>query len=173
MISIHELLEDKTYKEFFLNQPRMPRVYRDQGMKPWRLYVQLDQDGKWLKKDAPTYFEAFKLFKKYRPDAHDATIMSRSIAFPPPHRHVRIKGKFQVNSRGQKSQVTKLIVWRPRLDGSEIPHRWCCYCRRPTIFRWFSKHHAFGKDMPFDPSALRCTICGVREDGMPRLVGMR
>ena len=177
MLTIHELLQDKQYREFFLNAPPMPTVYRVQQMSPWRVYIQREADGAWAKKDLPTYREAFQLFKRYKPDIHDAAICSRAVAFPPPHRLVRIKGQYrEVVRRGKKEtvQVTKLVVWKPRLPVDETAHHWCTYCRRPTVFRYFSKHHAFEKDMGITQDELRCTICGIRLDGLPRLIrGMR
>lgn len=169
MLTIHELLEDKRYKEYFLKAPGMPPVYRQQQMLPWRVYIQREADGAWAKKDLPTYVEAFRLFKKYRPNIHDAAITSRSVAFAPPHRFVRIKGKYVVH-KGKKTQVTKLVVWRPQLPPEESAHNWCTYCRRPTVFRYFSKHHAFGNSMPISQEELRCTICGIRLSGIPKLV---
>lgn len=177
MLTIHELLEDKTYKEFFLKPPAMPVVYRQQQMKPWRLYVQREADGGWAKKDFATYVETFKAFKKYRPDVHDASITSRAVAFAPPHRFVRIKGQYREVVKGGKKtkiQVVKLVVWKPKLPPEESAHEWCTYCRRPTIFRYFSRHHAFGKEMSITQEELRCSICGIRRDGIPRLIrGMR
>lgn len=169
MLTIHELLEDRQYKEFFLKQPQMPALYRQQQMTPWRVYIQRELDGPWAKKDLPSYTEAFKLFKRYKPDIHDAAICSRAIAFAPPHRLVRIKGKY-VEHRGKKVQVTKLVVWKPKLPSEESPHNWCTYCRRPTVFRYFSRHHAFGREMTIAQEELRCTICGIRLEGMPRLI---
>lgn len=173
MLTIHELLEDKQYKEFFLKQPQMPPIYRQQQKSPWRVYIQRELDGPWAKKDLPSYTEAFKLFKRYKPDIHDAAICSRAVAFAPPYRFVRIKGQYrEVVRKGKKEkvQVTKLVVWKPQLPQEESPHRWCTYCRRPTVFRYFSRHHAFGKEMSISQADLRCTICGIREDGMPRLI---
>jgi hypothetical protein len=175
MMSIHELLEDKQYKEFFLKQPEMPSVIRQNPhLRPWRVYIQREADGPWAKKDLRTYTEAFQLFKHYRPDIHDAAICSRSIGFAPPHRLVRIKGQYrEIVHKGKKTtvQVTKLVVWKPKLPPEEGSHTWCTYCRRPTIFRYFSKHHAFtGSELQISQEYLRCTICGIREDGMPRLI---
>jgi hypothetical protein len=170
MITIHELLEDKTYRQFFISKPAMPKVYAQQGKKPWRLYVQMEADGRWSKKDLATYGDAFRLFKKFRADCHDAAIVSRPVAFAPPNKLVRVRGQYLIGGDGVKRQVIKPVVWRPRLDGNETTHDWCCYCRRPTIFRWFSKHHAFPKDEQFDITERRCSICGVRAAGMPRMV---
>lgn len=170
MITIHELLEDKAYKEFFLRRPAMPRVYGEQGKLPWRVYVQREADGRWAKKDLPTYREAFEFFKKWRDNMHDGAIASRPVAFAPPNKLVRVKGKYQVGSDGVNRQVTIPVIWKPKLPAEETFHEWCPYCRRPTIFKWFSSHHAFPKGEAFDTAARRCTICGIREEGLPRLI---
>jgi hypothetical protein len=170
LLTIHELLEDKAYKEFFLKAPPMPVVYRQLNMKPWRVYIQREADGPWAKKDLETYREAFALFKRYRPDIHDAAITSRSVAFAPPHKLVRIKGAYVIDRKGKKVQKVKLVVWTPRLPPEETGHHWCTYCRRPTVFKYFSRHHAFGKDMAITQDDLRCTICGIRLEGLPRLI---
>lgn len=173
MITIHELLDDPKFKEFFLKPPPMPRVYREQALKPWRLYVQRETGGRWSKKDCSTYTEAFRLFKVWRPQAHDAAIVSKAVAFAPPSRRVRIKNKFVVGSDGVKRQATKAVPWRMSLPDGEGIHDWCVYCRRPTIFRYFSSHHAFPKNEQFDIASRRCTICGCRLDGMPRVGSKR
>jgi hypothetical protein len=175
VLTIHELLEDPRYKEFFLKVPPMPRVYRQQQMLPWRVYIQRETDGPWAKKDFPTYRQAFALFKRYLPEVHDAAIVSRAVAFAPPHRFVRIKGKYLIDKRGNKVQVTKLVVWKPKLPAEEQDHHWCPYCRRPTVFRFYRIHHAFGKGIDFGlDNVQRCTICGIRLEGLPRLIrGMR
>jgi hypothetical protein len=175
VLTIHELLEDKAYKEFFLKAPVMPTIYRQQQLLPWRVYIQRQIDGPWAKKDLPTYGQAFALFKRYRPDIHDAAIVSRAVAFPPPHRLVRIKGVYVVNRRGIKTQKIKLVVWKPSLPAEEQAHHWCSYCRRPTVFAYFRIHHAFGKEVDFGADTVRrCTICGIRLEGLPRLIrGMR
>lgn len=175
MLTINELLEDKQYKEFFLRQPEMPQVVKlHEHLRPWRVYIQREADGPWAKKDLRTYTEAFQLFKRLRPTIHDAAINSRSIGFAPPHRLVRIRGQYrEVVRKGTKTkvQVTKLVVWKPSLPPEETGHTWCTYCRRPTVFKYFSKHHAFtGSELQISADTLRCTICGIRIDGMPRLI---
>jgi hypothetical protein len=173
LLTIHELLKDKQYKEFFLKQPQMPTIFqRNPQLTPWRVYIQRETDGPWAKKDLHTYTEAFELFRRFKPNIHDASITCRSVAFAPPYRFVRVRGQYrEVVRKGKKTtvQVTKLVVWKPKLPPEEGAHKWCTYCRRPTIFRYFSKHHALG-DMSISQEHLRCSICGIREDGMPRLI---
>lgn len=72
-----------------------------------------------------------------------------------------------VQTASGPQQKTAIVAWKPRLDGMEEEHIWCTYCRRPTVFRWFTAHHTL-RNSPVagttDPTDRRCTICGVRED---------
>lgn len=164
MLTLHDLLEDKTYKKFFQTVPKMPDV-SNRLSPPWRVYIQRDTDGPWARKEFWSYAEAYRWLKPRLSDLHDATIQSKGIAFKPPNKIVKV-------SRGGKPvlivtpngpvQKTQLIVWKPRLEPEDGIHTWCCYCRRPTIFRWFTKHHNFRKDV-FDPTLKRCPICGASE----------
>lgn len=167
MITLLELLDDKRYREFFLKLPVLPDLPRTAP--PWRLYVQRDSSGPWARKDFETYRDAFRMLKtKYLKTAHDATIQSKGTAFDPPHRVVKVtRGGVVLMAKGANPvPVTKVVLWKPLLPGDEAPHRWCPYCRRPTIFAWFSTHHAFPKHaaVQLNPGLLRCTICGVSEN---------
>lgn len=170
MLRIHELLEDSVYRKFFLTVPSMPKVQR--LAPPWRLYVQRLDTRRWGKKDFWSYPEAVRSFAAFRKAGliYDASVTCRPIAFLPPSKVVKIKGKFIKTSRGQQVQATKEIFWRwaPLLDPGDMEHHWCPYCRRPTIFTWFSTHHAItGTHRSLmDPTARRCTICGIRLEGI-------
>jgi hypothetical protein len=167
MMTLRELLEDKVFKEFFTTIPEV-QGYMHPGRLPWRVYVQKERGGPWRKKDFRTYREAFLFLKPRLRDVYDATIQSRGTAFPPPAKVVKVvkrlpSGK-KVPVRDEKGkQQYRRIVWRPILPEMEEPHRWCPYCRRPTVFGWFSKHHAFPRGFEFDLSLQRCTICGASE----------
>lgn len=167
MLNIHELLEDEQYKKYFLTRPPMPQAPRIAP--PWRLYVQLEPGGRWAKRDAFDYKEAVVAFARLRKRGlHDASITCRPIAWDPPSRIVRVKGKFAKNSKGELVQVTREVFWKPKVPADEEQHLWCPYCRRPTIFRPFATHHAFAGEykMMMDPGASRCTICGIRREGL-------
>lgn len=174
MLTIHDLLEDSRYKEFFCKVPNLPDHLTSPGRKPWRLYVLLKGESDWRTKDCATYAEAFKRLKKLLPRAADATINCPGFSFDPPVRIVRIKGKYKINSRGEKQQVTKMVTWKPRIPPDEYEeHEWCPYCRRPTVFKRYFKHHALKPrkvgGLPIDPAVLRCAICGASE----RIVTLR
>jgi hypothetical protein len=167
MLSIHELLEDAKYKKFFLTRPPLPKVTRLSP--PWRLYGQLEPHGVWRKKDYWDYADAVKAFARLRKAGlHDASITCRPIAWEPPTRLVRVRGKFHTGSDGVQRPVTKQVYWRPSVPADEEPHIWCPYCRRPTVFRAFANHHAFTGDYKkmMDPGAQRCIICGIRLEGL-------
>ena len=164
MITIRELLDDKQYREFFLKKPEIPNIKRTAP--PWRIYVQSDIDGAWARAETDTYIQAFKFLKKKLLEGiHDGAIQSKGVAFKPPERWVRVtrggKPVWMLNSAGLRVQKTKLVVWKPKLPEGEPHHSWCMYCRRPTIFRYFGRHHAFRKTEWADLSRdRRCTICG-------------
>lgn len=158
MITIHELLDDPVYKKYFCTVPKLPDVPRIAP--PWRLYAKVEGKG-WAKRDFPSYQGAFRAFGKLRPGLLDAAIVCLPMLLDPPTKVVKIKGKY-VNG----VQVTKEILWQPKLEGHEQDHHWCGRCRRPTTFGYFTKHHAFRGENArlMDPSVRRCVICGIRLD---------
>lgn len=178
MITLPELLEDEKYKSFFVKVPKTVKPLP--GQKPWRVFIQQRTDGPWAKKEYERYADAFATIRKYLKDGrlHDGAIQSRGIAFGPPERIAKVvkggrpvyherNGKRVLDAAGRPIQVTRVVLWRPKLDASEETHVWCTYCRRPTVFRWFHSHHAVklsGLHGMVDPSDRRCTICGARED---------
>lgn len=183
MITIHDLLKDPKYKEFFCQIPELPEhMTWNPESKPWRLYVKLKGEGHWRAKDYHTYKEAFLKLKRILPRVNDAAITSKAKPFDPPHRVVRVKGKFQMNKQnqfvldkqGNKKPITKLVFWKPQMSPDEFEeHHWCPYCRRPTVFKYFLTHHALTPrklgGMGIDPSLKRCLICGSSE----RIVNLR
>lgn len=167
MITLPELLEDKVYRKFFTTPVRLPPQH-PLAAPQWRVHVQRESDGRWGHKDFRKYSQAFKFLKPYLKTCHDATIQSRGIAYDPPTRWVRVTrgGKpilIPDPHSGEMVPKIKKIDWIPKLPEGEDQHVWCPYCRRPTVFTWFSKHHAFGSSGTFDPSLRRCTICGSSE----------
>jgi hypothetical protein len=178
LITLAELLDDPKYKQYFTTVPKT--LEPSEGEKPWRVYVQQKSNGPWGKKEYVRYVDAFKTIRKYIKSGrlHDGTIQSRGIAYGPPERIVKItqggrpvyherNGQRILGADGLPIQVTKSVLWRPRIEPSEESHTWCTYCRRPVVFRWFLNHHAIkaaGLHNMVDTSSRRCTICGVREE---------
>lgn len=163
MITIVDLLDDPTYKEFFCQVPKLLRPAQDDY--PWRVYVQLKKDKKWRRKDFYSYSAAFKFLKKLLAAdlVYDAAIHCRRQFFSPPKKIVRVKGKYLVGSDGVKRQVTRVVTWAPKLEGTDSnDYRWCGYCRRTTTFKYYASHPALRSlGMPIDQSVKRCHICGV------------
>lgn len=166
MIPMSELIKDPTYRKFLETQPKTPKISRNQTMQkspPWVVYVQREADGPWAKKECWKYSEAFKVFRHWlKKGAHDATINNKRYPTPPPSRLVKIKGKFVTGSDGKRRQATTYVTWRlPAAMSLDQPtHHWCLYCRRPTVFKYFSKHKRMGN---VDSSVRRCCICGSSE----------
>lgn len=179
MITLVELLEDAKYRQFFSTVPRT--LVPVPGQLPWRLYIQREAGGPWLRKDFEKYADAFR---RIAPDlkrggVHDGAIQSRNIAFAPPERIAKItKGGKPVlvkSSNGSVSQKTQVVIWKPKLPADEESHTWCTYCRRPTVFRWFKSHHALrgygAQGLVINPADTRCTICAAREEFIRRTAG--
>lgn len=162
MLTLRELLEDKVYREYFTSRPILPaNIHPD--LKLWRVYVQRETEGPWAKKEFHDYVQAFKFLKPYLKTCHDATIQSKGIAFAPPFKVVRVVRKGKPVLDDKQKPVVRRVVWRPLMPTDEQPHRWCPYCRRPTVFAWFAKHHAFPKGYTIATPYQRCVICGASE----------
>lgn len=131
---------------------------------PWRVYVQKKEDGPWARKDFHTYKSAFDFFKLKRHVWRDVSITSKRQRFEPPGRVVRIVRGGQpvwVNTPTGKRRATRLVPIKPPPE-----HLWCMYCRRFTVFAWFTSHHAHRGEhaLLMDPTARRCAVCGTREE---------
>jgi hypothetical protein len=163
MITLSELLQDKKFKEYFLDAPRsMPGA----GPLPWRVWAQREVDGSWGKKDFPTYVEAFKFLKPKIGQWHNAALASRAVAYGPPvvYAKLRRRGAPVIDEKtGKQKSIKKL--WLPKLPTEEVFHDWCPYCRRPTVFGYFARHHSFASHMQNDimKRERRCSICGAGE----------
>jgi len=132
------LKDDSFYRQWFVKPPKPLKVFHT-GAMPWRLIVQKEKGGKWYRKDFPTYTEAFYAVKVRLPEYWDMAIHCKPQAFNAPV--VKINGK---------------RIWAPMPEG----HRWCVYCRRPTVFVYVHRHHM----MKYKVSAeeARCLMCGAR-----------
>lgn len=160
-LTIEDLLEDSHYKEFFCKVPKLPPSPSVQP--PWRLFVQLKGEKRWRVRNFDTYQEAFKFFSKLRKKGkiHDAAINCRRMSFAPPIVMERIPGKYIMGSDNKRRPAYRRAEWKPAVpDDLEVPE-WCPWCRRPTVFKYYTKHHALNRlGLPIDPSTPRCGICG-------------
>jgi len=169
MITLKELLRDPVYRKYFLTKPRLYGQYNDfPDFKPWALAIQKQPHGQWAYKDYHDFMEAFNKLKKYVPVLNDAAIISKATGCPPPRVNVAVEGKFFVRGK-KKIQVTQREDWRVSLPmGEDARHRWCPFCRRPTVFTTFIYHPRFpsskSNGMLLDPDMPRCTICGASEN---------
>lgn len=136
--TMRELLKDPLFRKWMGKVPTLKVNFSH--AKPWRIYV-LDE-GKWRKTEAMTYAAAYKWVAKHLKTFEDIALTSKAQPFRPPV--VRDK-------QGNKD------YWR-RFPADHI---WCNYCRRPTVFFTFQKHHALPANM-CTPYERRCTVCGVR-----------
>lgn len=136
------LKEDTFYRRWFMKPPTLTVLQRADAT-PWRLFVQHEEGGRWSKVDLRTYHRAYAEARVRLPEVWDMTIHSRPQAFRPP-----------ILKQGKKR------IYLPIPDG----HKWCVYCRRPTVFAYFDRHPNIR--MTINPEELRCLICGARSAGM-------
>jgi hypothetical protein len=165
LIPMSELLEDPVYRKFLLTPPDMPEHARNKefNLSPlWVVYVQRVPGGKWGKKEFWSYKKAFKFFKKclkqYK--VHDLAINNKRVGCVPPSRFVRIRGKYVTGSDGKRRQATTRVYWKVKVHPEDEEHHWCKYCRRPTVFKYYTSHKRLGV---VDPGVRRCCICGASE----------
>lgn len=166
MITLPELLEDKNYRRFFEKPPVIPNVQRTAP--PYRLWVR--RDGKWFKRDISSYRSGRDWILDRLDVIDDGALAIKGTMSPPPTRLVKVKRGgvllTKVGSDGVERPVVREAPWVVHLPADEVKHLWCPYCRRPTVFTWFSKHHNQPKVL--QPEFERCTICGIRAEHLPR-----
>jgi hypothetical protein len=159
-----ELVQDRHYRRYLDTKPELPEAANTKGWNsspPWVVYVQREANGKWGKREFWKYRKALKfLYRALELGVHDAALNCKRIGFEPPIRFARIRGKYVEGSDGKMRPATKRIWWRPVLMEGDQEHLWCMYCRRPVIFKYFSKHKRLGE---VDQTVRRCTICGASE----------
>lgn len=181
MIPMGELLEDKIFRKFFTTTPAMypHQAKRDDG---WRLWVKTTPDSPWRRKDVKHYDAGvrFILSRVEAGSVHDAVLQCRGVSYKPPVRRILVKDprtKQPVLVTNPKTgEVSRKIlerVWEPSsaLIQEYGPHQWCFYCRRPTVFAYYAKHHAFtGTPLEpyYDGSIRRCAVCGISHDAYRR-----
>lgn len=154
---MRELLRDEIFRKWMVKVPEFPNPRTVK----WRLFVQREPDGPWAKKDVESYAEGYRILAKNFKKWHDCALVCLGRESRPP---VVRKPMMVRDSNNPKKKVKgyKRVYHEPLI---RVPgHLWCGYCRRPTVFRNFSKHHAFtGTLRTGVPWDARCTICGMRE----------
>lgn len=142
-ITLRELLRDPIYKKWFQTVPKLPAEVAHTP--PWRIYIQREQFGSWARLELQGYVKAYRWTAKHLKEYHDIVIVAKRCEFKPPV---------------VKTKEGKRVYW-PVPAG----HRWCTYCRRPTVFAYFSKHHLFSGKPGYNGGiawAKRCMVCGIR-----------
>jgi hypothetical protein len=139
-VTLQQLIEDPIYRQWL----RTPPVGGFPKFVKFRVYAQREQGGLWAKRDFDDFKSAYNFLAKNFRKWHDAALVTRNYACRPPV--VRINGKRRYHT--------------PMLEMEG--HEWCPYCRRPTVFGHFSRHHAFGHYKPL-PFKRRCGVCGIAE----------
>ena len=133
------LKEDEFYRRWF---QKVPTITVKHHTPPWRLFIQKEKGGPWMRLDLPEYVKAYAAVRSKLSVYWDMTVHSKPQAFRPPV--VKISGK---------------RYYLPMPEG----HDWCVYCRRPTVFDYFVYHHTM---VACNQNEERCSICGGRKEGM-------
>lgn len=149
-LSFDELLSDPLFKSWIKKPPKLP-LSRLRDYHPWRVYVKFENKG-WAKKDFLTYVQAYNFLVRIRHlkgsrVLEDACIHSKSWEFKPP--------------------TVKLKDGRRTYMAMPPGHDWCGYCRRPTVFNYYSTHHQWPEWMKNLPWKC-CSICGLTEMSIKR-----
>lgn len=164
-VRMADLLKDPVYRKWFGKVPYLPPACR--GGKPWYVYIQREEDGKWARGSFETYAAAYKYVADKGRKSHNFAIVSKTKTYlPPVYRPTVI-----VKGREEKGAFKRYWTNYP------ANHNWCPYCRRPTIFREFVRHHAItpihsalGLSI-LDPM-VRCSICGIRAEGVKQWLNL-
>lgn len=149
-MTLRQLLAIPRYRAYFKQDPHLRPVQKKPGS--WYLYVQVEEEGAWKRKTIDSYKEGFDFIRQKLKSIHDGSITSRCRAYLPPVYRPQIEGKTGLHS----------IYWAQY----PLNHKWCPYCRRPTLFKDFKRHHADGeirRVFGLELNGRRCSICGNRE----------
>jgi hypothetical protein len=153
-IRFKDLLEDQVFRAWFNRRPSDPPKSLFNPPKPaWYVMFQREQDGRWTRASFTSYAKAHKYVRTIYKDVWDLALGCYRRDYGPPLIQVTYTAK--VNGKKVKKQRSEL--WRRSPEG----HRWCGFCRRPTVFRYFTKHHALPLKVLVGYE-LRCSICGAR-----------
>lgn len=161
LMTFQEQIEEyPALREMFTKRPILGGV---SVSPPWRVWARRTDGSPWGRKDFETYPEAFAFWKAKRKLWLDVSITCKRQGFDPPGRVVKIVRRGEpvmIKLPGGKlRQQTKLVPIKPPPG-----HLWCGWCRRFTVFKYFTRHHAFSKStLIVDSSIRRCCICGISE----------
>jgi hypothetical protein len=134
-LTLRDLIKDPIYRKWYAMKP----IEFSVGTLPWRVWVLTPRGWTKPKQDFRTYAEAYNWIVRRMDQYEDLVLYSKGHEFKPPIIKYR----------------DKKYYWP-----TPIGFRWCGYCRRPTEFKMFSRHHALTHIQ--DTHAPRCSICGAR-----------
>lgn len=135
--TFQSLVDDPVYRRYVKTVPHLPNNLT--GGNPWAVWAITQPidgypDGRWRGAMFATYAQAWAAtLSAMRNTARyrDVSLVSRRAMFHPPIG----------------------FVW-------DFPYEWCPRCRRPTLYRMMSRHHAVTVLTSDDP--YRCYFCGIR-----------
>lgn len=136
-VTLRKQLKDPVFRKWFSQAPRETQTAA--ATPPWFVYVQEKKGGPWRRAEVSSWIEGYRFVARNIKRFHDMALSHKRQEFRPP--------------------VVRDHSGRRRYHLPEAPgHVWCGFCRRMTLFRYFSRHHA----MPewANGGVRRCSICG-------------
>jgi len=136
-VSMRELLEDELFRKWMVKVP-------PHALGRWRVYVLRDRG--WQRGEIDSYHHAYRWMASLlrREDVLDVAV--NNPAFP-------------TRQPARRTESGAVERWWPLSLAEDLRHRWCPYCRRPTVFAYFSRHHAL-RTTTVDVNERRCYVCG-------------
>lgn len=163
-ITLKRLLKDPIYRKWFSTKPAQGAQGR------WRVWFKETPTSPWEEKEFPSWKKGFKFVQANINNFYDMALANPSHAYSPPVViWKRTKNpKTEIITKHRRHYVPPVAEDADRMIDNH-KHAWCPYCRRPTIFTYFRRHHSYytrvnflGK--PYDTNSQEriCLICGVR-----------
>lgn len=143
-ITMRELLDDPLYRKWMSIPPK-----GFDHRPSWTVYAQREEGGPWARATFTNFVRAHNYFAKNFRQWHDSALCCRNYQSRPPV----VRDPNNPKKRRYHGPVLTIMG-----------HRWCTYCRRPTIFKVFAKHHVFTAKKMKPMLVPRCSICGIAED---------
>jgi hypothetical protein len=148
-VTLRHLVGDPIYRQWL----KTPPLGGFPAYTKFRVYAQRERGGLWAKRDFDDFKTAYNFLAKHIREWHDAALVARNHTSRPP----------VVNINGKRRYYVPILA----IDG----HRWCPHCRRPTVFDFYSKHHAFPPHLKPLPFKRRCGVCGVADTAIKDYTG--
>jgi hypothetical protein len=142
------------FKEYAETPPKIYKAQRALDGPLWWVYVQLEEGTRWRRVGTRLWKEGMELVQAKTPFDWAITSKRRGYLVPT---YTKINPQTKIP---YKVKVGNEVVDKQFRMKMPPGHQWCRWCRRPTLFLYFAKHHSFVNAKAYDPTRRRCLICG-------------